>query len=242
MNTKAPGDIGGNRRPIQSRSAGWAQRFAAWLARLGISPNMISLCSLVAAIFGAATLVYFGLAAAGGETGFAVLALVATFVAVQVRLLCNLFDGMVAVEGGLGGPDGEMFNDLPDRPADVCFLVAMGYAAAMQTWIDWPAWWPTLIQALGWSAGLLAVGTAYVRVFSVSLVGRADFSGPMAKQHRMAVVNVALITSIIEQFFWSTGIVFVLALMLIFLGACLTVGRRLVRLRRHLFDQSQGSS
>ncbi len=37
---------------------------------------------------------------------------------VGVALLANLFDGMVAVEGGLGTPSGILFNDFPDRIAD----------------------------------------------------------------------------------------------------------------------------
>ena len=34
---------------------------------------------------------------------------------VQCRLLCNLFDGMVAVEGGKRSPNGDLYNDMPDR-------------------------------------------------------------------------------------------------------------------------------
>ena len=51
----------------------------------------------------------------------------------QLELLCNLLDGMVAVEGGLGGPTGPLWNELPDRIADSVFIVALGMAAIPRT-------------------------------------------------------------------------------------------------------------
>ena len=50
---------------------------------------------------------------------------------IQCRLLCNLFDGMVAVEGGKKTNSGELFNDIPDRIADPLILVSAGYAVHM---------------------------------------------------------------------------------------------------------------
>src|SRR5438105_2817615 len=38
---------------------------------------------------------------------------------IQLRLLCNLLDGMVAIEGGFRSRSGEVFNELPDRVSDV---------------------------------------------------------------------------------------------------------------------------
>ena len=66
---------------------------------------------------------------------------------IQCRLLCNLFDGMVAVEGGKGTPSGELFNDIPDRIADPLILIAAGYATTVVPWA----------APLGWAAGLGAV-------------------------------------------------------------------------------------
>jgi phosphatidylglycerophosphate synthase len=54
--------------------------------------------------------------------------LLVAVVGVQLRLLCNLFDGMVAVEGGKKSKSGEVFNDMPDRIADPILLVCAGYA------------------------------------------------------------------------------------------------------------------
>ena len=56
------------------------------------------------------------------------LAFVATAACVQLRLLCNLLDGMVAIEGGKSTPTGALFNEIPDRLADALFLVPLGYA------------------------------------------------------------------------------------------------------------------
>ena len=42
---------------------------------------------------------------------------------------------------------------------------------------------------LGWSAAVLAVLTAYVRVLGASLGTTHQFIGPMAKPHRMALVE-----------------------------------------------------
>ena len=37
----------GDRRPLASRQARWAQLAAAWLARIGVSPNSISTAGMV---------------------------------------------------------------------------------------------------------------------------------------------------------------------------------------------------
>ena len=102
-------------------------------------------------------------------------------VCIQMRLVCNLLDGMVAVEGGKGSPAGVIYNDAPDRVADVLILVGAGYSGAGE---------PGVVKIfamlpLGWCAACVALGTAYVRTLGASLMGVHDFRGPMAKQHRM---------------------------------------------------------
>ncbi len=56
---------------------------------------------------------------------------------VQLRLLANMFDGMVAVETNTASPVGELFNEVPDRVSDAAILVGLGYAAGgtPATWI-----------------------------------------------------------------------------------------------------------
>jgi phosphatidylglycerophosphate synthase len=158
-----------NRRPIAVRGSGWAQRIAEVLARSQLTPNQISLLSVLFALAGAWTLL-----ALPGAVGALLCAL-----AILLRLLCNLFDGMVAVEGGKGTATGALYNELPDRLADSLFLVALGYAIAL----PW----------LGWLAALLAALTAYIRALGGALGQAQDFRGPMAKPHRMWLLGIALV-------------------------------------------------
>jgi phosphatidylglycerophosphate synthase len=167
--------IRADRRPIGLRDARWAQAAASYLARLGVRPNQISIASLFAAGAGAVSLAFFPRPwnALGCVCG------------AQLRLLCNLLDGMVAVENGKQTPLGVAYNELPDRVSDSLLLIALGYASE----IPW----------LGWLAALLAALTAYVRVFGGTLGFEQDFRGPMAKQHRMALLTAGCLISIIEH-------------------------------------------
>ncbi|UGB46098.1 CDP-alcohol phosphatidyltransferase family protein [Frateuria edaphi] len=158
-----------NRRPIAVRGSGWTQRIAEVLARSQLTPNQISLLSVLFALAGAWTLL-----ALPGAVGALLCAL-----AILLRLLCNLFHGMVAVEGGKGTATGALYNELPDRLADSLFLVALGYAIAL----PW----------LGWLAALLAALTAYIRALGGALGQAQDFRGPMAKPHRMWLLGIALV-------------------------------------------------
>lgn len=89
---------------------------------------------------------------------------------------------MVAVEGGKKTPAGELFNDVPDRIADPLLILGAGFVTTS-----------ALGMTLAWLCALLAVLTAYIRVLGVSIGGEADFQGPMAKQHRMALLTLSLL-------------------------------------------------
>lgn len=158
-----------NRRPIAVRSSGWATRTATAIARSAVTPNQISCLSVLFALMGSAALVAWP-----DATGLLLCAL-----CILLRLLCNLFDGMVAVEGGRGTATGALYNELPDRLADSMFLIALGYAIAT----PW----------LGWLCALLAALTAYIRALGGSLGQAQDFRGPMAKPHRMWLMGIALV-------------------------------------------------
>jgi phosphatidylglycerophosphate synthase len=145
---------------------------AKLLARSGITPNQISVFSVVFAAAGTGALLVWP-----DWRGMLACAL-----AILLRLLCNLFDGMVAVEAGRGAtPIGAIYNDVPDRIGDAIFFVALGYAIAT----PW----------LGWLAALLAVLTAYIRVLGGTLGLAQDFRGPMAKPHRMWLLGLALVAA-----------------------------------------------
>ena len=200
------------RRPLKVRSFKYSKRIAKWLSKKDITPNMISIYSLIFAALSALCLLALPLSSDAGSWLLPVLA--ALFI--QCRLLCNLFDGMVAVEGGKGTASGELFNDIPDRIADPLILVAAGYATIIVSWGG----------SLGWCAGLLAVMTAYVRTLSTSIGAPTDFRGPMAKQHRMALMTVACLLTAIEPYLWPQGYVLLSTLLIVITGSVLTVYRR----------------
>jgi len=192
-----------SRRPIAARGSAFARRTAGWLANSGITPNAISMLSIVFAAAGAAALLRLPspwgplLCAAG----------------IQARLLCNLFDGMVAVEGGKASVTGALYNEVPDRIADSALLVALGYAAGH-------GW-------LGWLGALLAAITAYIRTLGGSLGQAQDFRGPMAKQHRMATMTIACFVAPIELAFAGTRYALLAAAIAIAAGSALTCWTRL---------------
>jgi phosphatidylglycerophosphate synthase len=208
----------GERRPLQSRDARWAKATASFLAARRVPPNAISIGSVVAAaIAGAAFLLS---SHCGTDTPARALWLIVAAIAIQLRLICNLLDGMVAVEGKLGSKSGEIYNDLPDRIADPLILVAAGYA--------------TPYPFLGWLAGLLAVFTAYTRLLGAATGAGQDFRGPMAKPQRMAVMTVASLAEIAAGALHYGGYVIIAALVLVILGCIVTIGRRTANIKRIL--------
>ena len=156
--------------------------------------------------------------AATGGSRVALLLVAALFC--QFRLLCNLFDGMVAIEGGKQEPDGPFWNEFPDRVADILILVGVGYGASVPT--------------LGWAAAAFAVLTAYTRELGRNCGLPADFSGPMAKQHRMATITAAAMLSLAEPLWSGHNQVLVVALWLIAVGAAITAIRRAANIVRQL--------
>ena len=114
-----------NRRPIGQRASGWATALAAGLARNGVSPDLISAMSMGFALVGFGA---FGLSGISeGPARVVWLGLGALMI--QLRLLANMLDGMVAVEHGKGGPNGPIWNELPDRVSDALFFIGAGYGA-----------------------------------------------------------------------------------------------------------------
>jgi phosphatidylglycerophosphate synthase len=211
-----------NRRPLKSRDTGWARRTAATLAKAGLQPDHISAGSILFGLAGGGLLAGSG-ALGGGER---VAALVAAAFCVQLRLVCNLLDGMVAVEHGRGGPLGPIWNELPDRIADALFLVGAGYGAALAG----AAWG----EPAGWAAAAAAVLTAYVRELGRALGQPADFSGPMAKPHRMATLTVAALVASAEPLWGWRGESLAGACALIAVGGLLTAWLRIRRLAARL--------
>lgn len=163
-----------NRRPIASRSAKPIQALSRRLAASDVTPNQISQASIGFAIF--AGLMFF----LSGGTQWVFLILAA--LGIQGRLMCNLLDGMVAVEGGKAEADGPFWNEAPDRYADIAVLVGLGYGLST--------------PGLGWAAACAALLVAYTRELGATQGLTPDFSGPLAKQHRMAALTGAAVLAI----------------------------------------------
>jgi len=194
-----------DRRPLASRDTAWARRIASQLARSSITPNQISVFSIAFAALGAWALV---------DTR--PLALVGAAVCVQLRLLCNLVDGMVAIEGGKQSAVGALYNEFPDRIADSVLLVALGYAA----FVPW----------LGWLAALLAALTAYVRATGGALGFAQDFRGPMAKPQRMAALTLACLAGAAEVHWNGTRYALQIGVIVIAAGSAITCATRALAL------------
>ena len=195
----------GDRRPIAARGAPPVVWLAAWLVRRRASPDAISLAGMGAAMLAGAVLVSVAM------EPWAWLGVAAM---VQVRLLANLLDGMVALGRGVASPAGELFNEIPDRVSDTAVLAGLGWAIGQ--------------PELGLAAALAAMATAYVRAVGRGLGQASTFAGPMAKQHRMAVVTAAcVLMALWPDPRWVVG-----ALWIVLAGSALTAGRRLVHVYR----------
>ncbi|MGH9308449.1 MAG: CDP-alcohol phosphatidyltransferase family protein [Vicinamibacterales bacterium] len=205
------------RRELATRHARWARALARRLAAAGVRPNAISVAGVGFALAAAAA---FFLSAAGLATSGGAAMLVAAAACIQLRLLCNLLDGMVAVEEGRQTRTGEIFNDLPDRIGDVLILAGAGYASPQSGHA----------VTLGWAAAMMALLTAYVRVLGGSLGLRPPFIGPMAKQHRMFVLTVVTLLAACETAAGTRALAIPTGLAVIVLGSIVTVGRRTRRL------------
>jgi len=201
------------RRPIATRGTRWAQSLAQAVAGAGISANAVSVIGVAFAfIAGAAFLLSQGspwrawliVAAAG----------------IQLRLTCNMIDGMVAVEHGRATPTGALYNDVPDRIADTVILVTAGYAVGRAD--------------LGWACAIVAMLTAYVRALGGALGTPQFFIGPQSKSQRMAVLTVAAVVgALLPSREWALELVTV-ALLVVLAGSIVTVVRRLRRIAREL--------
>ncbi len=210
-----------SRRPLKSREAKWPRVLAARLVTHGLTPNQISIASVALSAIGAACLL--GAAHRLGTTE-AVL-FIAAAICIQLRLVCNLLDGLIAVEGGLKTKSGEIFNEFPDRVADVLLFIAAGYSVQLEC---------AAAVEMGYLCAIVSVMVAYVRVFGGSAGFPQDFCGPMAKQQRMAALTIASLLSAAEAFARWDHRVMLLALVLIFVGSLITAARRTLRIRKLL--------
>jgi phosphatidylglycerophosphate synthase len=204
------------RRPLKVRDKTWPRTLAFALVRYGLAPNQISVASAGISLAGALLLFSCGHLSGWSEAA----AFVVAAVCIQLRLVCNLLDGLMAVEGGLKTKAGEIFNEFPDRVADVTLFLGAGYSVAGEA--------RGAIE-LGYLCAIAAVMTAYVRVFGGSAGLMQDYCGPMAKQQRMATLTAACVLSAAETIVAWPHRIMSLALAVILLGSVITAVRRTLR-------------
>ena len=207
------------RRPLKSRNQAWAKALTTGLCRAGVWPDVVSIGSVVVAAGAGVALWGAGRSAVPVACGLFIIAAACA----QLRLLCNLLDGMIAVETGRRSPVGEIYNDLPDRVSDVLILVGAGYAVGQPAGIT-----------LGWAAATLAVLTAYIRVTGRALGTPSYFLGPMAKPHRMALLTAACVIASVACWWGVAGQVMAVALAVMIAATAWTCARRLRRIMRDL--------
>ena len=204
-----------DRRPIRSRDHKVWIAAAHALAKRGVSANGISVFGMLACI-GAG----IAFAMTGQFSGWEARALwIGGALLVQIRLICNMLDGMVAIERGIASPVGELYNEIPDRVSDMAALIGLGYAAYSEV-------------AGGYLAAALAVFVAYVRAMGQAAGAPNDFRGPMAKQQRMFIVTLAALYMGLAPVewrmpFWRGWTVPSAALAIISIGCVITAIRRI---------------
>lgn len=214
---------GADRRAIPQRSTTWAAKLADTMYAAKLTPNKVSVGSVLFAVLGAAAFIATALVTTDGARAAWLLVAV---VCIPLRLLLNMLDGMLAVEKGMHTPTGDLFNEVPDRVADVVLLAAAGYAT-LGIWSTGSLDWGVL---LGWAAATAAILTAYVRTLGAANGVGNFFDGPMAKPARMWVLVVASLASLLEPLFDARGLFLATGLVIILLGSIITVIMRLNRI------------
>lgn len=139
-----------------------------------------------------------------------------------------MLDGMVALASGRDSKIGELYNEVPDRVSDAAVFIGAGYACGGNV-------------VLGFIATILAIFTAYVRAAGKIAGAPNEFGGPMAKQHRMLVITIACLFSVVLPRSWQIfhfgnlelGVM-AIALSIIIAGCLVTVAVRLQRIARAL--------
>jgi len=202
------------RRPLKTRERIWAKNLAQALVRVNLSPDHISLFGVGFACLSGAGFLWMSW---GGDAWIYFLCAAG----IQLRLLCNMLDGMVAIEGGKKSSLGGLYNELPDRIEDTVILLGAGNCAMTFTGADY----------LGWGAALVAILTAYIRALGATLGTPQFFVGPMAKPHRMATLTVACL---LEAVTGGKGHLITLGLIIIIAGGIFTGIRRVMLIAHEL--------
>jgi phosphatidylglycerophosphate synthase len=211
-----------DRRPIAARNFTLSQATAKMLASRNITPNGISIFGLFAGVLSGLCMFY-----SMRLLDIRSILLVLAALLISLRLLCNMFDGMVALIQAKPNPLGEIYNEVPDRLSDSASLIGLGYIFPGH-------------GHLGLWAALLAMLTAYIRAVGKSTGAASQFCGPMAKQQRMFLCIATLLCTVIAPNFslnifqnvdtYQATSITEIALWTIIIGSAVTCVRRLWRI------------
>jgi phosphatidylglycerophosphate synthase len=210
---------------LKSRRPRWAHTLAGWIYTSGFSPNTISIISV---LFAGLALIAYLLAPEMRTPRQTATTWIIAALNIQLRLLCNMLSEIMAVKRDKGTGTGPLYNEVTNRIADVLILVGAGYSTniepgVIKLWGELP---------LGWACAVLAMGTGYIRLLQGTLTGRQSFMGPMAKQHRMALLTLGTLAAAAKQMFENAIAMpkndfLKLSLMIIFIGSAITCLQRL---------------
>ena len=157
-----------SRRPIAEMFRRTANAATKLCVHSGISPDVVSALSIVAAA--AAAFSFW-------KSHDHPLLLIVGPLFCYLRLWFNMLDGMVAVAAGKASLRGEIVNDLPDRISDVIIFAGVAHSGWMH-------------PAIGYWAAILALLTAYVGLFGQAIGGARQFGGIMSKPWRMVLLTI----------------------------------------------------
>ncbi|MHA4990446.1 CDP-alcohol phosphatidyltransferase family protein [Cetobacterium somerae] len=213
------------RRPIKSRETNLAQKGTNFLIKLKLTPNTISILSICFSLVASIFILKL-------KTTINYMYILMIILGIQGRLLCNLFDGMVAIQTEKNSPIGELFNEIPDRVSDTLIILPFGYITELPYSIE------TAFIGI-----FLSLFTAYIRVFGTSL-GITTFKGPMAKQQRMALLTFLLIIiSLLKLINVNLLVIQYVILGMLYslnIGCIITIYNRLYIIVRFLHQKEKG--
>ena len=211
-----------DRRPINARRWRFFEWMASRLAVAGVSANAISLVGMFSGIVAGLSLSLIVQASAWHHVLW-----LAAAIFIQLRLIANLLDGMVAIQSGKASLVGELYNEVPDRVSDTATIVGAGLACGH--------------VALGFAAACVAVFTAYVRATGKAAGAPQQYCGPMAKPHRMALLTAISIYYGLTPAAWHVSTLtahdyplLTVGLWVIVVGGLITAARRLSKIAKHL--------
>jgi CDP-diacylglycerol---glycerol-3-phosphate 3-phosphatidyltransferase len=184
------------------------------LARIGLTPNAVTLTALVGSV---------AVGAAVSQAGKHAWLLLLLPVWLFTRMALNAIDGMMARELGMASNLGAVLNELGDALSDLGLYLPLAFVSEA-------ARWPVVAFAIG------AVLTEFCGVTARALGASRRYDGPMGKSDRAFVIGaLGLVTFITERVLAAWPWVFAVAALL----ALLTCWNRL---RRALTELSKAKA